>query len=188
MATPPDSDAARNKWDARYRDNDSKSNTVAAVLTHNQQLLPKNGRALDIATGFGGNALFLAKAGLQVDAWDISPVAIAKLKAGAEQQGIVVSAMVRDIIAQPPQEESYDVIVVSRFLKRELCPAISAALKPGGLLFYQTYMQDKKGDVGPTNPRFLLKDGELPLLFSALEMIIYEEGDEAMFVGRKGAS
>ncbi len=175
----------RSKWDARYRDSDCNSNTVAAVLTRNQALLPRHGRALDIATGLGGNALFLAKAGLQVDAWDISPVAIERLNAAAAQQGLVISTQVRDVIAIPPEDNSYDVIVVSRFLSRELCPAISAALRPGGLLFYQTYMQDRKGDAGPTNPRFLLKKGELPHLFSELEVIFYEEGDEAMFVGRK---
>jgi len=188
VATPPDSDAVRSKWDARYRDSDCNSNTVAPVLTRNQALLPRHGRALDIATGLGGNALFLAKAGLQVDAWDISPVAIAKLHACAGQQGLVIATQVRDVIAQPPAEERYDVIVVSRFLERELCTAISAALRPGGRLFYQTYMQEKRRDNGPINSHFLLHKGELPHLFSELEVIFYEEEDEAMFVGRKGAS
>jgi tellurite methyltransferase len=180
-----DSDTTRKKWDARYRDSHLNANSVAEILLQNQQLLPTQGMALDLAAGLGGNALFLAEKGLEIHAWDISPVAIEKLKASAQQQGLTLQSETRDCLAQPPEPNSFDLIIVSRFLERELCPAISAALKAGGLLFYQTYTQAKQGNDGPNKPHFLLAKGELRELFSQLEVISYTEGDEALFVGRK---
>jgi tellurite methyltransferase len=180
-----DNDATRQKWDARYRDSHSNTDCVAAVLLEQQHRLPQNGRALDLAAGLGGNAIYLAKHGLEVHAWDISPVAIDRLSASAQQQGLAIHTQIRDCLAQPPTPDSFDVIIVSRFLERALCPAITTALRPGGLLFYQTYTQAKQGRDGPNNPHFLLAKGELLALFRELEVVAYQEGEEALFVGRK---
>jgi len=180
-----ESDATRSKWDARYRDTGAVAGSAAQVLQQNRQLLPAQGKALDLAAGLGGNALLLAAHGLETHAWDISPVAIAKLDEAAQRHGLVLHTQVRDVVCQPPSANSFDVIVVSRFLERELCPAIIAALKPGGLLFYQTYTRNKPADVGPNNPRFLLDTGELLQLFAELEKVVYEEGEEARLVDRK---
>ncbi|MCW8918585.1 MAG: methyltransferase domain-containing protein [Gammaproteobacteria bacterium] len=180
-----DSDAIRAKWDARYRSSHSSAEGIAAVLIDNTPLLPTEGKALDLASGLGANALYLAGQGLEVHAWDISPVAIDRLNRRAQQQGLTLHTQVRDCLARPPEPGSFDVIVVSRFLERELCPAITVALKPGGLLFYQTYTRAKQGGSGPGNPHFLLEAGELPRLFSELEVAFYREGEEALFVGRK---
>jgi 2-polyprenyl-3-methyl-5-hydroxy-6-metoxy-1,4-benzoquinol methylase len=129
----------------------------------------------------------MAEKGLEVHAWDISAEAIEKLKRTAQQQDITLHTQVRDVVDRPPEPNNYDVIVVSRFLERELCPDIIAALKPEGLLFYQTYTQEKKCNIGPSNTVFLLKKGELPELFSTLKVITYQEGDEAMLVAQKKA-
>jgi 2-polyprenyl-3-methyl-5-hydroxy-6-metoxy-1,4-benzoquinol methylase len=162
--------------------------SVADVLKVNQQLLPSSAKVLDIACGLGANALFLAARGLEVHAWDISAVASDKLNLTAQQQGLKLHTQCRDVVTQPPRPESFDLIVVCRFLERELCPAIAAALKPGGLLFYQTYTRDSNRAEGPRNPQFLLAQGELLELFSGLEVELYQEGDEAMFIGRRGAA
>ena len=180
-----DSEATRKKWDARYRDSHLNANDVAEVLLQNQHRLPTQGSALDLATGLGGNALFLTDKGLEVDAWDISPVAIEKLNSTAQDQGLTLHTQVRDCVDQPPEADSFDLIIVSRFLERELCPAITAALRPQGLLLYQTYTQEKQGSAGPNNLHFLLAKGELLDLFSELETLSFQEGEEALFVGRK---
>ncbi len=164
----------REKWDARYRD--AVVGEAAAVLRENLNLLPTKGKALDLAAGLGANARLLAEHGLETHAWDVSPVAMSKIS-----PPIISEA--RDVIANPPEPESFDVIVVSRFLDRDLCPAIEKALRPGGVLFYQTFTVDLIG--GPRNRDFLLEREELPRLFSGLEKLVYREGDgEAFFVGR----
>lgn len=184
MSHQTDNDQIRNKWDARYRSTHATTDSPAEILQQNSQLIPDNGKALDLATGLGGSALFLASKGLDVYAWDISPVAIERLNASAQQQGLTIHSQIRDCIARPPEPSSFDLIIVSRFLERDLCPAISAALKPGGLLFYQTYTRKKKGSDGPNNPHFLLAKEELLSLFAELEVVSYNEGEEALFIGR----
>ncbi len=161
------------KWDTRYR----KAGAAMAgeVLAENRHLLPAKGEALDLACGLGGNALLLARTGLRTRAWDLSAVAIERLAAEADAEGLPLCAEVRDVVVAPPAAGSFDVIVVSRFLERGLCPALMAALRPGGLLFYQTFTRDKAVPGGPSNPAFLLAENELLRLFDGLRLRVYRE-------------
>ncbi|MDX1573737.1 MAG: methyltransferase domain-containing protein [Methylophaga sp.] len=163
------------KWDRRYQQPRGEIPTVAEVLTQNQHLLPATGTALDLACGLGANAQFLAQAGLNVTAQDISPVAIQQLQQTAQQSGLAINAEVCDVMITPLSAEQYNVIVVSYFLERSLAPALINALKPGGLLFYQTWCRHKTAERGPTNPNFLLADNELLCLFADLNVRIYRE-------------
>ena len=163
------------KWDSRHADPD-KQPEAAQVLKQNLHLLPRQGRALDLACGLGGNALLLAEQGLQVTAWDISPVAIERLKGVAQNRGLSdLSAEVRDIEQRPPLPESFDLIVVSYYLERRLTQNLIDALKPGGLLFYQTFTRVAVSSEGPSNPDFRLGDNELLQLFSPLRLRFYRE-------------
>ncbi|SEO52243.1 Methyltransferase domain [Aquisalimonas asiatica] len=165
----------RDKWDARYRAASPSDARAAQVLADNLHLLPTHGRGLDLAAGLGGNAYVLARQGIATEAWDLSSVGSRLIDSHARASGLPVTPHVRDVIAEPPAPESFDVIVVSAFLHRPLCGAIAAALRPGGLLFYQTYCQTRVSTGGPSNPDFLLADGELLQLFSDLKPIVYRE-------------
>ena len=162
------------KWNAIYSQKEGET-TAATVLIENQHLLPSLGKALDLACGTGGNAKLLAKSGLDVLAWDLSSVAIARLQQEAKIHKLTIDAHVRDVIDNPPDAHSLDVLVVSFFLDRDLCATLIDALKPGGLLFYQTYCQDKVSQIGPSNPDYLLADNELLSLFSGLRLRVYRE-------------
>jgi len=184
-------------WNARYQAIASGPR-AAHVLRENQHLLPASGRALDLACGLGGNALLLAASGLETWAWDISGIAVARVQAVAQQRGVALHAEMRDVVACPPCAESFDVIVVSRFLERDLAPALIEALRPAGLLFYQTFTQVTVGDAkGPMNPAYRLAPQELLTLFHPLRLLVYREegnvGDttrgwrnEALLVAQKG--
>lgn len=148
---------------------------AAEVLAENSHLLPAAGNALDIACGAGNNALFLAARGLRTTAWDISPVAIAKLLEFSSRLKLTIDAQTRDVEAQPPDAETFDVITVSRFLVRDLSPALITALRPGGVIFYQTFTAVKIDRSGPDNPDFLLAENELLALFSGLVIRVYRE-------------
>ena len=91
---------------------------------------------------------------------------------------------------------TFDVIVVSRFLDRRLSNAIIDALKPNGLLFYQTFTKEKTIPTSPNNPDYLLNRNELLTLFSPLQVILYRENglvgshlkglrNQAQFIGQK---
>lgn len=187
---------SQQKWDQRYRAEVAVYPEPALVITQNQHLLPELGLALDLACGLGANALLMASRGLQTQAWDISSEALAKLNAEAQQRQLEVITEQRDVSVNPPDKLSFDVVVVSQFLDRKLCPKLINALKPGGLIFYQTFCRDKVDSSGPQNPDFLLADNELLKLFSGLKLRVYREestlGDNsvgwrnmAMLVGQK---
>lgn len=162
------------KWDARYREAD-KLPVPARVLTDFAHLLPTQGQALDLACGLGGNALFLARAGLDTHAWDLSPVAIEHLGRVAEREGVTVHGQARDVLARPPEPGRFDVLVISRFLERSLTPALMASLRPGGLLFYQTFTRARSNQTGPSNDAYRLADNELLHLFQDLHLLVYRE-------------
>jgi tellurite methyltransferase len=188
--------AMREKWDHIYAADTEEEPAPAAVLRENAHLLPLGGNALDLACGRGGNALFLARRGFRVSAWDISPVAIGRLAGWAERSGLALEAAVRDVESVPFPRETFTVITVSRFLARSLTGAILDSLAPGGLLFYQTFVREKLSTKGPGNPEYLLRVNELLDLFREMRILVYrEEGragdlsagnrDEASLVGKK---
>lgn len=148
---------------------------AAYVLQEHSYLLPTSGLALDLACGLGGNAQLLANLGLQTHAWDISENAITHLQSSCKEQGISLTAEVRDIEQQPPIENSFDVICVSYYLERLLVKNIIDALRPNGLLFYQTFINEKVSDNGPSNPSYRLQPNELLALFSPLHILVYQE-------------
>ncbi len=172
------------KWDTIYQ-NKSVEPTASYVLTNYSYLLPKEGIALDLACGQGGNALFLAQAGLDVQAWDASAVAIEQLKKQSELKKLNIDAQLHDVVKSPPLTESIDVLVVSFFLDRDLCAQLYSALKPGGILFYQTYCQQKTSEQGPKNIDYLLADNELLQLFSPMKVRIYQQ-DALLGNSKKG--
>jgi len=183
------------KWNARYRVATGERQ-ASRVLRENLHLLPPQGRALDLACGLGGNSILLAQQGLHVDAWDIADVPIAALRNEADRRQLSLHAEVRDVTADPPAPETFDVIVVSYFLQRDIIPALIAALTPGGLIYYQTFTRQRVSGRGPQRAEFRLADQELLRLFSGLQVLFYrEEGrvgdvqkgfrDEAMLIGRK---
>jgi tellurite methyltransferase len=189
-------DALIEKWNRIYHESGQELYSAAQVLTENDFLLPPKGAALDVACGLGNNAVFLAEQGLLVTAWDISSVAIDKLKTYAVREGLKINACQRKITADSFNECSYDVIIVSRFLDRSLSGAIIGALKPDGLLFYQTFTREKTSLKPPHNPDYLLAENELLKMFSPLRVIYYRENafigeqsqglrDEAQFIGQK---
>jgi SAM-dependent methyltransferase len=190
------STADREKWNQIYLGERDASH-AARVLLDNMYLLPARGVALDLACGLGANTLELARAGLEVSGWDCSDVALDKLGHRARQLDLKVSLQLRDVIAYPPAPSSFDVIIVVHFLDRSLVPHIIQALRPDGLVFYQTFTREKIDDSGPRNPGYLLAPNELLGLFSGLKILYYREdgrtGDlsrgirnEAMLIARKG--
>jgi len=164
-----------NKWDSKYA-GAIDAGPAAAVLGENQYLLPASGKALDLACGLGANAIMLAASGMTTHAWDTSDVAIELLQSFAEQRNLQLNATVRDVVTDPPgPADCWDVVVVSRFLDRSLCPQIVDSLTPGGILFYQTFTQSRVSAGGPGNLEFLLQENELLALFSDLIVRYYRE-------------
>ncbi len=163
------------KWNCHFSQIAEHFPQPAEVLADNTNLLPLKGKALDLASGLGGNALLLAKLGFDTTAIDISDVALTKLMNNAVKHRLKIDSKAINVITNPIPATFYDVICISHFLERTICHNIKEALKPQGLLFYQTWTEEKVDKTGPSNPEFLLKPNELLSLFSDLRVIYYRE-------------
>jgi SAM-dependent methyltransferase len=158
-----------------------------AWLTMHSGLLPDTGQALDVACGSGRHAVWLAERGLHVLAIDRQSDAIAALSAHRLARAGRIDAQVRDLetgqrLIAP---DAYDVVVGTRYLHRPLFPQLVAALRPGGVLIYETFTTAQAARGKPTNPDFLLRPGELVTLVRPLTILAQREGD---FDGRMVAS
>jgi tellurite methyltransferase len=169
----------RIRWNRKYSDASFHPDWAPdVVLAQRLPELPR-GRALDLACGVGANSLFLAKRGYSVDALDLSDVAIERLRVAADAEGVSdrLRLMVGDAATHALEPETYDLVVCFRFLQREMAPRLVEALKPGGVLLFQTFTRDYLKYRPEFREEFCLASGELPGLFGALESLFYEEVD-----------
>lgn len=179
----PGSDDPREKWNERYARAAATPfpDAPAEWLVEHRPLLdqpPAGSRALDVACGDGRNARFLAELGYDVDALDISDVVIERLTAAAASRGLAVTARVADLegVADLP-EGRYDVVVNFNYLQRNLFDRLARALRPGGLLLFETFGTPHVEDLGNVvRPEFVLGDNELLRAFPDLRVRHYREG------------
>ncbi|BAF71602.1 class I SAM-dependent methyltransferase [Sulfurovum sp. NBC37-1] len=148
----------RERWNEKYFTIPASDKPVELITRYAK--LATGNRALDIACGMGRNSKYLASIGFEVDALDISSVAIESLKGLAHIHPKEV-----DLDTHAFPEETYDLIICTFFLKRELFPEITKALKPGGLFLYETFVYHPDNENTPTNKSFLLEEGELEETF-----------------------
>jgi thioredoxin reductase/SAM-dependent methyltransferase len=127
-------------WDERYRSHPTaiwSGNPNPGLLAAAAELPP--GRALDVGCGEGADALWLAENGWQVDAADISSVALGRAAAHGRERNLEVNWMHADLLASPPEAGAYD-LVNAQFLhlprkeRQELYAALAEAVRPGGTL------------------------------------------------------
>jgi SAM-dependent methyltransferase len=138
------------------------------------------GPALDLACGSGRHALATAALGGRVLAMDRDPGALALLAAAARARALPVQPLRTDLETPhgiPARTGAFALILVFRFLFSPLAPAIAAALRPGGILLYETFLEDPRPAApGPRTAAFRLAPGELPALFPELELLHHAEG------------
>jgi 2-polyprenyl-3-methyl-5-hydroxy-6-metoxy-1,4-benzoquinol methylase len=134
-------------------------------------------RALDVACGDGRNAGYLAsELGFEVDALDVSDVAIEALGVAAAARGLAVNAMAVDLEQRGFPAGPYDAIVQINYLQRNLFGPLAGALAPGGLLILETFTRSDLETLGNhVESRFLLEVGELPVAFAELEILRHRE-------------
>ncbi len=134
------------------------------------------GRALDIATGKGRNALFLAERGFDVVAIDMSPVALAEARRRAEEKSLSISWQQADLEQIELPEAHYDLVLNFNYLQRSLIAQIKRALKNGGHVIFETYLIDQQAIGHPKNPAYLLVHNELLDQFRDFRVLRYREG------------
>src|SRR5512133_822771 len=109
----------RESWEARYRDEVALS-APSPFLTALDELLPRGGRALDVAGGSGRHALWLARRGVDVVLADRSSVAIERASREAANCGVSITTVVVDLEREPLPAGPWDLILCVAFLHRPL--------------------------------------------------------------------
>jgi SAM-dependent methyltransferase len=169
----PESD--RDRWNARYAAKAERSDP-SPFLSQLDSLLPRRGRAIDLAGGAGRNALWLARRGLDVTLAEVSDVALAQAQTAARAEGLALATVEVDLLAAPPPAGPWDLVFCTHFLHRPLFAAIPALLAPGGLFVYAHATRKNLERHPRPGPEHLLDDGELQGLFGGLEVLLLEEG------------
>ncbi|MFT7179140.1 MAG: tellurite methyltransferase [Oceanospirillaceae bacterium] len=168
-------------WNQRYSV-PSELPQVSYGLQHYTHLIPNSGTGLDLACGLGQNSIFLTKHGLKMSAWDYSTAGLEQMAHHCCVQKVEVNQQCIDLTNTPWPNQKFDLICITAFLDRTLCPQILSHLKPGGILVYQTFNQvtDIAGETlsKPRRPKFLLTKGELLELFNELEPLVYHDAQE----------
>jgi tellurite methyltransferase len=170
----------RTAWDKTYARRDYVfGKDPAEFLVKNVELLPK-GRALDIATGEGRNAVFLAKKGFLSEGVDISVVGLRKAKKLAAENGVKIQTVNADLNLYKIKPNQYTVILNFYYLQRSLFPQIKAGLKKGGMLVFETYTTAQLKNPGGNSweREYLLEPGELKKAFSDFEILHYSEQND----------
>jgi tellurite methyltransferase len=180
-------------WDAKHRlAAEAPLAGPASIVRELLPILPR-GAALDVACGTGRHVLLLAARHQHVTAVDWSAVGLDILETRAraarvaihridtvERMGKSVHGGIdlvhADLERLELPENSFELILCVQFLQRSLFPQFLRALRPGGMLLFETYTRAQLEFAGgPRNPAYLLDSGELRDAFPELRVIFYRE-------------
>src|SRR5882762_2358953 len=180
-------------WDAKHRlAAEGPPSEPASIVRELLPLLP-DGPALDVACGTGRHALLLAERGQHVTAVDFSSVALDILAVRARSMHAPVrrsetlhetarrserglSLTQADLERTQLPERRYDLILCIQYLQRSLFSQMARALRPDGVLLFETYTRAQLEFAGgPRNPAYLLETGELREAFPGLCVVFYRE-------------
>jgi len=133
-------------------------------------------RALDVAMGRGRHAVPLARAGFRTFGVDVKLDSVREAIDAARREGVCVAGWCADLTRQALPRARFDLVVVSRFLQRDLFTDLAASLAPGGVVIYETFTTAQRA-LGrpPTSPDHLLEPGELRRRFDDCDLLFYEE-------------
>lgn len=168
-------------WDERFRAGEYPEDPEPSPMLRTWLDSFPDGRALDVATGTGRNAVFLAEHGYDVDAIDQSRAGLEIARRNAEERGVSANWIQADANEFDYPAETYDVITINFFRTLDRLGDIKDALKPGGVLFYQHHLRSTdQVDVGPSTDRYRFRSNELLHACLDLTVLRYEESVETV--------
>lgn len=177
-------------WDERFgAGNYPRNPEPSPILAAYVDAFP-DGRALDIATGTGRNAVFLAEEGYRVDGLDRSREGLRIARQNAVERGVAdrtnwIQADARTYAFEP---STYDVVTVSFYRAVDRFPDVKEALRPGGVLFAQNHLRTSDPvESGPSSDAHRFSANELLRACLDLTVLYYDERTETRDDGRSSA-
>lgn len=182
-------DGDRERWDDRYRASPEPGDPHPFLVALDD-VLASAGRAMDVAGGTGGTALWLAARGLDVTLVDVSEVAVGVASAASRGRGVGLTTMACDLEVDELPPGPFELITCTNYLQRDLFGPLAERLAPGGLLcvLVATVTNLERNE----HPRreFLVERGELAELVAPLEIVSavedwFSDRHEARVVARR---
>jgi SAM-dependent methyltransferase len=137
-------------------------------------LVAPGARVLDVAAGTGRHARLFAARGAEVVAVDRDEEALAALR---DVTGIQTRVADLEGAAWPLSRENFDAIVVTNYLHRPRLRDLLGALAGDGVLLYETFAAGNERFGRPSNPDFLLRNGELlDVVRGYCTVVAFEQG------------
>jgi SAM-dependent methyltransferase len=172
------SEAERRDWARLWAEGDYHARSVPSALVAAWAWRIPKGRALDLACGNGRNVLYLAELGFTVDAVDIAPAALKLAEDAARERGLAIRTTLADLDEYPIPAETYDLIITSFYMNRNLIPRVKDALKPDGFVLHEQHYITDYDVSGPRDLQFRLRPNELLHLFLDFRVRFFSEGLE----------
>ena len=155
-------------WDRRYVGSDLLWSVEPNRFLVAEVSGMEPGRALDVGTGEGRNAVWLAEQGWSVTGVDFSSVGLDKAQQLASARGVEVEWVLADLSDYMPGEQAYDLVVVLYLhvlagARREVLERCAFALAPGGSLLVVGHHARNltEGHGGPQDPAVLFTAEEI---------------------------
>ncbi len=150
--------ASSNEWDKRYREREWSTEPDEFLVSLTSPLPPS--KAIDLGSGTGRNAIWLAQHGWEVVAVDSSEVGLALLAERAGSLGVSVRTICTDLLDASEPEGSFDLVVLANIhpqpeLRPQVFAAASRLLRAGGHLFFVGHHIEALGKAGPPDPNLL---------------------------------
>ena len=173
LAKPKDKD----RWNSKYETEVYLfGEKPIPFLVDNVHLLPK-GKVLDIAMGEGRNGVYLATQGFEVLGLDISEKGLAKAHNLAKKNNVTIETKVVDLESFTLEPNSYDVILCTYYMQKDLFKQFQSALKPGGMIVVETYNVDYL-KYAQFSRKWALDTNEMLDIFKGLRVIRYQDYDD----------
>lgn len=164
---------------------DPASPFVTAWLPRLFARLGGSPRALDLAMGRGRHSVAAADVGFRTFGVDLKVEAVCDAVRSATARALQIRVWCADLTTYPLPREAFELVLVSRYLQRDLFPAIAEAVVPGGFVVYETFtVRQRLLGNGPKSPDHLLEVGELRARFDGFLVMSYEEVSESEALAR----
>lgn len=173
---------SKSKWNNKYKDrlNDHVHQAPNERLKSLSSYL-KGGLALDLACGLGANSFFLADLNYQVQAFDISDIAIDFVTEQVNKQELTVHPRLCDLTELSKlhiENQSLDLVVITYYLDRLTFPFVKSIIKENGYFFMETFYTSPLNEEQRISDQFKLKPQELLSEFKDWHVLFYEENEQ----------
>ncbi|MBT8197638.1 MAG: class I SAM-dependent methyltransferase [Acidimicrobiia bacterium] len=169
--------SSEESWDQRYRERQALwgDGPNRFLVEYAGGLTP--GTALDLASGQGRNAIWLAENGHTVTAVELSGVATAQASQIAHDRGVDLELIHHDVFTWDPGDRHFDLVLLAYVqlpedLRRQVHDLAMRVLSPAGRVLVIAHHRDNltRGVGGPPMLEVLFTEEQLRSDFAGLEI------------------